>query len=146
MSVNVRKDAAMHISSTYPVLCVDNAQETAAFYRTHFGFEPVFENEWYVHLTNKHQKEINLAVMRWDHDSIPADHRKQIGGVLINFEVEDARTLYAQHKGAGLTILQPLRDDPTGQRHYILEDPAGTLVDVITMIEPSEEFKAQFVK
>ncbi len=135
----------MHISSTYPVLCVDNVRETAAFYQAHFDFKLVFENEWYVHLTNKNQGEINLAIMRWDHESIPVGHRKTIRGVLINFEVEDARALYAQHRDAGLTILQPLRDDPTGQRHYILKDPSGTLVDVITMIESSDEFKAQFV-
>ncbi|MEP3278562.1 MAG: VOC family protein [Stappiaceae bacterium] len=135
----------MHISSAYPVLCVEDVKETANFYRAHFRFRTVFENDWYVHLTNENQEEINLAIMRWDHDSIPEGHRKNVGGVLINFEVENASELYHQHSNAGLDILQPLRDDPTGQRHYIVRDPAGTLIDIITPIEPSDAFKAQFV-
>lgn len=46
---------------------------------------------------------------------------------------------------AGLPITLPLRDEPFGQRHFIITDPAGTLVDVIKPIPPSPEFAAMYV-
>ncbi len=41
-------------------------------------------------------------------------------------------------------MLLALRDEPFGQRHFITRDPNGVLIDVITPIEPSPEYAAQF--
>ena len=38
----------------------------------------------------------------------------------------------------------PLRDEPSGQRHFITLYPNGVLIDVITPIAPSAEFAAQY--
>ncbi|WP_432254413.1 hypothetical protein [Limimaricola sp. AA108-03] len=35
---------------------------------------------------------------------------------------------------------------PSGQRHFIIRDPAGVLIDVITPIPPNEEFVGQFAE
>ena len=40
----------MEISSFYPVILTDQVAATAAFYTEHFGFEKVFEMDWYVSL------------------------------------------------------------------------------------------------
>jgi hypothetical protein len=42
-------------------------------------------------------------------------------------------------------ILLPLGDEAWGQRHFITKDLSGVMIDVITPIEPSEAFKAQYL-
>ena len=135
----------MKTTSFYPVLMVDEVAPIAAFYIEHFGFKPLFESDWYVHLQSLDNEHVNLAILQGDHETIPAEGRARASGLLINFEVDDPDALYERVKVAGLPILRTLRDEPFGQRHFITRDPSGVLIDVIKPIPPSEEFLAQFV-
>lgn len=126
----------MQLSSVYPVLCSDRIAETSAFYRSHFGFEVVFEADWYVSLRRKGDPAYELAIVDATHPTIPAGYRRPVAGVLLNFEVADVDATYAELvDGAGLVPVLPLRSEEFGQRHFIVADPSGVLVDVITEIE-----------
>lgn len=134
----------MKISSYYPVLCVGNVQEMSAFYQTHFGFDVGFDSDWYVHLTMKDQPSVNLAFVQADHPSVPEMLRQQAQGVILNFEIEDVDGFYEKMKAANMSIKLELRDEDWGQRHFIMTDPAGAMIDVIKLIPPSEEFQQQY--
>jgi len=43
---------------------------------------------------------------------------------------------------AGLSAVLELRDEDFGQRHFIITDPVGNLVDVIENVPPSHAFEA----
>jgi len=79
------------------------------------------------------------------HPTIPESGRRQVAGLILNFEVSDVD---AEHRRlvetAGLTPALPLRSEDFGQRHFIVTDPAGVLVDVITEIEPAPEYATNF--
>lgn len=135
----------MQVNSYYPVLCVDNLDEVSAFYQTHFGFEPAFENDWYTHLTLQGNEAVNIALVRRDHESVPEAFQRKVDGMLLNFEIEDVDALYQTFKEKGLNFLLDIRDEDWGQRHFIVTDPAGVMVDVIKLIEPSEAFKQHYV-
>lgn len=64
-----------------------------------------------------------------------------MAGLLLNFEVDnvDAEWERLVQRG-GLEPVLDLRDEDFGQRHFIVADPAGVLVDVITEIAPSPEY------
>ncbi|RED49902.1 VOC family protein [Aestuariispira insulae] len=134
----------MQINSYYPVLAVEDVTATGQFYREAFGFVPAFENDWYIHLTHPENPSVNLAILQAGHETIPGANPNRAQGLLINFEVADVDALYARFQEMGLTILQPLRDEAFGQRHFIMADPNGVMVDVITPIPPSAEFTAQY--
>jgi catechol 2,3-dioxygenase-like lactoylglutathione lyase family enzyme len=134
----------MNITSFYPVLMVGDVRATADFWIQHFGFRPLFEADWYVHLRSATDPSANLAVLQGDHGTIPPAGRGRAAGLLINFEVEDVDAVHARLAGAGLPILLPLRDEDFGQRHFITQDPNGVLIDIITPIAPSAEFAAQY--
>lgn len=134
----------MRNTSFYPVLMTNDVAGTAAFYERHFRFAPAFAADWYVHLTSIDDPATNLAILDSSHETIPADARTPVTGLILNFEVEDVDQEHARLVEAGLPILQPLRDEPFGQRHFITRDPNGVLIDVITPIEPSPEYVAQF--
>lgn len=134
----------MKLTSYYPVICTAKLAQTRAFYETHFDFAPAFESDWYVHLTSRSDSRVHLAILEHSHPTIPDGYRKPAQGMLINFEVEDVDTLYHQAEAAGLDIRLKIRDEDFGQRHFIIADPSGVLVDVIKPIPPSEEFAAQY--
>jgi catechol 2,3-dioxygenase-like lactoylglutathione lyase family enzyme len=134
----------MKITSFYPVVMTDRVAETAAFYIEHLGFRALFEADWYVHLQSVADAGVNLAVLDGGHDTIPSAGRAQVAGLILNFEVEDPDAEYARLKAAGLPILQELRDEAFGQRHFITADPNGVLIDMIKPIPPSPEFAAQY--
>jgi hypothetical protein len=50
---------------------------------------------------------------------------------ILNLEVDDAAAAWARLRDAGAPVLLALRDEPFGQRHFILEGPGGVMVDVI---------------
>lgn len=134
----------MKTNTYYPVIACENVTETAAFYRSYFGFKTTFEADWYVHLQFESDPAVNLAILDCRHETIPDGYRKPVQGLLINFEVDDVDAEYARLSGAGLPILQPLRSEDFGQRHFITCDPAGVMVDVIKVILPSAEFAALY--
>lgn len=134
----------MKLTAYYPVICTAKLAETRGFYETHFDFAPMFETDWYVHLTSKHDSRVHLAIIDHNHETIPEGYRKPVQGLLLNFEVEDVDALYERARAAKLDIRQDLRDEVFGQRHFILADPSGMLVDVIKPIPPSAEFAAHY--
>lgn len=134
----------MRTTSYYPVLMTGDVAATAEFYAKHFDFEPLFEADWYVHLSARGDRSINLAILDGAHETIPEAGRGRASGILLNFEVEDVDAVHDRLASAGLPILRPLRDEDFGQRHFITADPNGVLIDIITPIPPKGEFAGQY--
>jgi catechol 2,3-dioxygenase-like lactoylglutathione lyase family enzyme len=133
-------------TSYYPVIMTGAVKDTAAFYVRHFGFEVMFEADWYVHLQSKADPSVNLAVLDGQHRTIPATGRGQVSGLILNFEVDDVDAEHSRLKAAGLPILLELRNEDFGQRHFITADPNGVLIDIIKPIAPSAEFATQYAE
>jgi len=134
----------MKSTQYYPVVQTFDVAGTVAFYVENFSFKPTFESDWYCHLQSSEDEKVNIAVLRGDHETIPEEGRGTINGLILNFEVKDADAVYERAQKAGLPILKTLRDEPFGQRHFIIKDPNGVLIDVIKPIPPSPEFLAQY--
>lgn len=134
------------LTSFYPVITTADVPGTAAFYSRHFGFKPRFSSDWYVHLEHPERDWANLAILDHRHSSIPEGFGKVTAGVLINFEVEDVDAEHARLRKEGVRVVLPLRDEAFGQRHFIMVDPNGLLIDVIQPIPPSAEFADQYTQ
>lgn len=133
----------MRLTSFYPVLCSSRLAETQRFYTEHFDFATTFVADWYVSL--RRPDGVELALLDPTHPTLPAGHRVPVQGVLLNLEVDDVDAEWERLVVRG--ALRPeleLRDEDFGQRHFIVADPDGVLVDVITEIPPRGEFAALF--
>ena len=128
-------------TALYPLLQVRDVAATSRFYSTHLGFQPVFESDWYVQLRGGARGH-ELAIIAYDHETIPEPGRQPTSGLILSFEVADAAADAARLAEAGVAIIQPLRDEVFGQRHVIVADPNGILIDVITPIEPDPDWLA----
>jgi catechol 2,3-dioxygenase-like lactoylglutathione lyase family enzyme len=132
----------MRLSSFYPVICTDQLAESKDFYVRLFGFEVTFEAGWYVSLRRGSHE---LALLDHTHPTLPAAHRRPVAGLLLNFEVDDVDAEWGRLvEGEGLVPELTLRDEDFGQRHFIVADPSGVLVDVITPIAPSGAYAGNY--
>lgn len=125
----------MKTSSLYPLFQVSDVESSARFYEDHFGFTRLFTSDWYVQLQASAEHPFEIALIGHDHDSIPQSARGVSKNVILSLYVEDAAAEHARLIAAGLAIVQPLRDEVFGQRHFILADPDGILIDIITPID-----------
>ncbi|MEV1009430.1 VOC family protein [Streptomyces sp. NPDC049881] len=135
----------MRLTGFYPVIGTERVGESRDFYTRLFGFEVTFEADWYVSLRHTADPARELALLDHAHPTVPEGYRVPARGLLLNFEVADVDAEWERLvTGAGLTPVLPLRDEDFGQRHFIVPDPNGVLIDVITPIEPSADFAAQY--
>jgi catechol 2,3-dioxygenase-like lactoylglutathione lyase family enzyme len=135
------------VTGFYPVLMSGDVAATADWYRRQLGFETTFEADWYVSLRSPGSRPFELALIAHDHPTLPSAYRRPVQGLLVNIEVDDVDAEWKRVVvDGGVTPELELRDEPFGQRHFIVADPNGVLVDVITPIEPSAEFAALYAE
>lgn len=131
------------VHNIYPVLMTDKIEKSNLFYKTYFGFAEVFTSDWYISLSHPNGGE--LALISANHETIPAPNRFTAKGIFINIEVKNAAQMYdAIQKQDESIIVMSLRDEEYGQRHFMVEDPNGVLIDIIEQIPPSEEFQKYY--
>lgn len=137
----------MKVNSFYPVILTEELLSSVEFYMKNFGFELVFESDWYVSLKmTSSEVPYELALMDSTHPTIPGNYRQAVQGLILNFEVDDVDAVYEQLIVHGkLPVQLDLRDEEFGQRHFITSDPNGVLIDVIKIIPPSEAYSAQYL-
>ncbi|MFI9596347.1 VOC family protein [Nonomuraea sp. NPDC052265] len=132
----------MELSSVYPVVCTADLAASKDFYVRLFGYEVTFEADWYVSLRHGPYE---LALLDHRHPTLPPAYRRPVAGLLINFEVADVDAEWERLVvREGLAPELTLRDEEFGQRHFIVADPNGVLVDVITPIPPSREYASRY--
>ncbi|WBB58445.1 VOC family protein [Streptomyces sp. WMMC500] len=135
----------MELTSFYPVIGTRRLTESRDFYVRLMGFEVTFEADWYVSLRRPGDPPYELALLDPAHPTVPEGHRVSARGLLLNFEVADVDAEWERLVGReGLRPELELRSEDFGQRHFIVADPNGILLDVITPIPPSGEFAGQY--
>jgi catechol 2,3-dioxygenase-like lactoylglutathione lyase family enzyme len=131
----------MELTSCYPVVCSRDVPAARDLLTRWFDFEVVFDSGWYASLRHRSDHTQEIAVVAFDHPTVPATHRVAAQGVIINLEVTDVDAQWQRLVvEGGLVPALDLRSEDFGQRHFIVAGPDGLLVDVITPIPPTGEF------
>ena len=128
------------IDSIFPVLCVDDTSAHRDFYVQILGLEVMFDCGWYTALCVPGDQSRQVALVKAGHETVPTRFDEPARGCLVTVAVPDVDAVHDRAVDAGHQPVQELRDEPFGQRHFMLEDPGGTLLDVIQWIAPSREF------
>lgn len=102
-----------------------------SYYIDHLSFSVGFETDWYIHLSTA--TGIQVGFMRAGLPEMPAIFQDAHKGtsVFLSFETDDVDTAFAYAQKSGLLVAAPIKSEDWGQRHVILQDPNGILVDVI---------------
>jgi predicted enzyme related to lactoylglutathione lyase len=134
---------------TYPIVVVEASllDETRVFYTDVVGLGVVFDSSWFVALGDPTRGSIALALMAHDHPSSPPGPETFGGrGVVFTVQVDDAAAAQRRMVQAGAVVTHALRDEPWGQRRFMLRDPAGMAVDVVEQIEPRPGYWTPFLQ
>jgi catechol 2,3-dioxygenase-like lactoylglutathione lyase family enzyme len=126
------------MNATYPVICAEDIDACREFYISLFGFRSVFEVDFYVHLSGG--EGVQLGFVKADHESVPDALAQPAAGVFVTIESDDVDALHERARSLAIEVVHPLRDEEWGQRHFMVRDPAGLLVDVVKYIPPTREF------
>jgi uncharacterized glyoxalase superfamily protein PhnB len=140
-----KEDLGMQHRSLFPVIITSALTAARDFYVQHLGFHAVFDTDWYVQL---HAPRVDggvpleIVFMSPELTSQPFPLRSAFNGqgMLMTIEVNDVDTLYERLREAGHEMVLELQDEPWGQRHFLLRDPSGTLLDVVKQIPLSPEY------
>jgi lactoylglutathione lyase len=119
------------VTGSFPDLCVDDVAVSVAFYRALLDLDVVVDQVWYAELGIAGATLV--AFVRSGHETVPSTAGRRPGGILVSFEVDDAGSVAARADALGLEIVVPLTVE-LGQRHLMVVDPDGAVVDVIERV------------
>lgn len=110
-------------------------KETKDFYVNTFGFGVTFENEFYL-LLHTPNKEAEISFLLPNHKSQHPLFRPAFGGkgVYLTIEVENVDKEYQRLAEKKIPIQLGLKDEPWGDRHFVVVDPNGIGIDIVTPI------------
>ncbi len=109
-----------------------HVQASKAFWVRLFDCEVVFEGEggWFV-LLRLGESELGFLQPGLESQA-PVFQRAFSGqGMWITVDVDDVDAEYARIRALGVPIELELRDEPWGDRHFVVVDPSGVGVDVV---------------
>jgi len=132
------------VRSMYPVVCSERLKESRDFYAERFGMQVTFDSDWYVGLRSPDERTFELGFVGRQDESVPASFRVAAQGVVVTIEVDDVDAVLTVARAGGWEIVQELRHEAWGQRHFMTIDPNGLLVDVVQPVEPSGEFAERY--
>lgn len=122
------------MKSLFPDICSTKLPESKVFYMDLFDFDVVFELDWYLQLKSRKDENLQLAFVRQDHPSVPLAYQEPAQGVVVTIETGDVDELYRKAQALAYEVVLELCDEEWGQRHFMVVDPNGLLVDVYCMI------------
>lgn len=113
-------------------------QESKEFYMRHFGFELVYESDWYIELIAPGLKTAGISFTLPQREEGEFFNGK---GLILSFEVEDVDAEYQRLKTAGLVKHQKIADKPWGERSFVVDDPNGIHLYIYKSIPPIPEYQ-----
>ena len=119
------------VLGSFADLSVQDVGSSIAFYRSLLDLDVLIDHGWYAELGAGGQALI--AFVQSGHETVPEVTATRPRGVLVSFEVDDADAAYASAATLRCPVLVELVAE-LGQRHFMVADPDGVVVDVIERV------------
>ncbi|MES0811943.1 VOC family protein [Roseibium sp. SCPC15] len=116
-------------------ILTEEVAATTAFYEQLLGLKPQFSSDWFVNLADPENPGLELGILQQTHDIVPAEARQAPAGVMLTFVVDDCDAIHERALAANANIIEAPREMPYGQKRMILRDPAGTFVDISSLVQ-----------
>jgi uncharacterized glyoxalase superfamily protein PhnB len=105
-----------------PNIKSDRPEETREFFVDLLGFEVAMDLGWVVTVVSPENRSAQVTIIGTDDPSAPG----------LSVGVDDVDAVHARAVERGLEIAYPLRDEEWGVRRFMLREPSGTLVNVVS--------------
>ena len=112
----------MTVSRAVPNIKSDRPAETRAFFTELLGFEVAMDLGWVVTVASPDNPSVQVSIIGNDDMAAPG----------ISVGVADVDAVHAKAVEQGLEIVYPIRDEEWGVRRFMLREPSGTVVNVVS--------------
>jgi catechol 2,3-dioxygenase-like lactoylglutathione lyase family enzyme len=112
----------MTIHRAVPNIRSERPAETRDFFVDLLGFEVAMDIGWVVTLASPSNPSVQVTIVGNDDMAAPG----------ISVGVDDVDAVHARAVELGFEIAYPLRDEEWGVRRFMLREPSGTLVNVVS--------------
>ena len=112
----------MSISRAVPNIRSERPAETRDFFVDVLGFEVAMDMGWIVTVASPTNPSAQVTIIGNDDPAAPG----------ISVEVADVDAAHAKAVEQGFEIVYPLRDEAWGVRRFMLREPSGTVVNVLS--------------
>jgi catechol 2,3-dioxygenase-like lactoylglutathione lyase family enzyme len=109
-------------SRAVPNIKSDRPAETRDFFVDLLGFEVAMDIGWVATVAAPDNRSVQVNIISNDDPAAPG----------ISVEVDDVDAVHAGAVEQGLEIAYSLRDEEWGVRRFMLREPSGTLVNVVS--------------
>ncbi len=96
--------------------------ETRDFFVDLLGFEVAMDMGWIATVASPANPSVQVSIVANDDPSAPG----------ISVEVADVDAVHAQAVDQGLDIVYSLRDEEWGVRRFMVREPSGTVVNILS--------------
>jgi catechol 2,3-dioxygenase-like lactoylglutathione lyase family enzyme len=110
------------ISRAVPNIRSERPAETRDFFVDLLGFEVAMDMGWVVTVASPTNPSAQVTIVGNDDMAAPG----------ISVEVADVDAAHAKAVDHGFEIVYPLRDEEWGVRRFMLREPSGTVVNVLS--------------
>jgi predicted enzyme related to lactoylglutathione lyase len=105
-----------------PNIRSDQPAETRDFFVDLFGFDVAMDLGWVATLASPVNRSVQVTIVANEDPSAPG----------ISIEVEDVDAVHARAVERGCDVFYPLRDEEWGVRRFMVRDPNGVTVNVVS--------------
>jgi catechol 2,3-dioxygenase-like lactoylglutathione lyase family enzyme len=105
-----------------PNLRSERPDETRDFFVELLGFEPAMDLDWVVTVASPDNPSAQVTIISNDDPAAPG----------ISVGVDDVDAVHARAVEQGYEIAYGLRDEEWGVRRFMLREPGGTMVNVVS--------------
>jgi uncharacterized glyoxalase superfamily protein PhnB len=110
------------ISRAVPNIKSEMSAETRDFFVNLLGFEVAMDLGWVVTVASPTNPSAQVTIIANDDPAAPG----------ISVGVDDVDAVHAKAVEQGFEIAYPLRDEEWGVRRFMLREPSGTIVNVVS--------------
>ena len=112
----------MTIDRAVPNIRSNHPGETRDFFTELLGFEQAMDLGWVMTVASPTNPSVQVTIIGNDDPAAPG----------ISVGVDDVDAVHARALERGLEIAYPLRDEEWGVRRFMLREPSGTMVNVVS--------------
>jgi predicted enzyme related to lactoylglutathione lyase len=124
----------MKVIRIVPNVSSDDFTACRNFYTTLFDLEVSVElDDWYLQLMPASDPRCNIGFVKPDSELFAGRERSSGPcGVVVTVHVDDVDEAYERANRLGAEVVAGIRDEKHGQRHFVVVDPSGLLVNVMS--------------
>jgi catechol 2,3-dioxygenase-like lactoylglutathione lyase family enzyme len=112
----------MTIRRAVPNIRSERPEETRDFFVGLLGFEVAMDLDWVVTVASPTNSSAQVTIISNDDPAAPG----------ISVGVDDVDAVHARAVDQGIEIAYPLRDEEWGVRRFMVREPSGTIVNIVS--------------